>query len=91
MKNENSTALAAKRACKKLGGDLAQFSSLASYKVLKDFVLNRFFGLNSLNNYWIGLKKLENSRTLKWSSSQMNVSNWVSKVFSLSLNPDWPV
>ena len=61
--------------CENYGGTLAQFSSLATFRLLKDII---YHYVDKSKTFWIGAKKLENEKNLMWTDLQMDVSDWVS-------------
>jgi len=66
--------------CQNMGGDLAHISSLAAYDAFVE-MSNYGMAAASTKKLWIGVKKLQNSKTLMWNSLQMTISNWVSISF----------
>ena len=65
--------------CKEYGAVLASVPSLATYDAFKRFVADQG---SSSNKYWIGAKKLKNSRSLLWTHLQLDTADWVN-YFSL--------
>ena len=69
----------ANTACQNLGGDLAHFSSLADYRVITDFAFRWNPTETESKAYWMGARKLANTKKFTWDSLQMDISHWVSK------------